>query len=170
MKSFIFRCLEWCNCIVKKNQPVLYSMNNTELHDILQNINYKDTVPFVPPIHYGKVIKVYDGDTITIASVLPNTTSPIYRFSVRLNGIDTPEINGKTSTEKEFARFVRDALYEKIYGKFVELRNVGNEKYGRILAHVYLEGENINQWLIDSNYAVPYDGGTKSIPESWGTM
>jgi endonuclease YncB( thermonuclease family) len=145
-------------------------MNNTELHDILQNINYKDTVPFVPPIHYGKVIKVYDGDTITIASVLPNTTSPIYRFSVRLNGIDTPEINGKTSTEKEFARFVRDALYEKIYGKFVELRNVGNEKYGRILAHVYLEGENINQWLIDSNYAVPYDGGTKSIPESWGTM
>jgi endonuclease YncB( thermonuclease family) len=33
----------------------------------------------------------------------------------------------------------------------VELRNVDNEKYGRILAEVYLENENINQWLVDEN-------------------
>lgn len=166
MGSFIIR---WCGCILKNNPPLLYSMN-TELHDILENIDYNDTTPFVPPIQYGKVIKVYDGDTITIASVLPNTTSPIYRFSVRLNGIDAPEIKGKTPEEKELAICVRDALSEKIYGKIVELRNVGNEKYGRILADVYLEDEHINQWLIDSNYAVPYDGGTKSRPSTWGTL
>ena len=49
----------------------------------LQNIEYGDTRPFVYPIHYGKVIKVYDGDTITIAAKLPNTDGPVYRFSVR---------------------------------------------------------------------------------------
>jgi hypothetical protein len=30
--------------------------------------------------------------------------------------------------------------------------------------------EHINQWLIDSNYAVPYYGRTKTRPSSWGTL
>jgi endonuclease YncB( thermonuclease family) len=141
---------------------------SSDLVNLLENVEYGDTIPFVPPIQYGKVIKVYDGDTITIASVLPNTTEPIYRFSIRLNGIDTPEIRGKTQEEKELAVQVRDALTDKIYGKMVELRNVGNEKYGRVLAEIYLDGENINQWLVDENFAVAYDGGKKHRPASWG--
>ena len=71
---------------------LLYNMNTS----YLDSISYNDTTPFVYPIRYGKVIKVYDGDTITIAARLPNTDGPIYRFSVRLNGIDTPEIRGKS--------------------------------------------------------------------------
>lgn len=135
--------------------------------DYLNSINYKDTIPFVYPIRFGKVIKVYDGDTITIAAKLPNTDGPIYRFSVRLNGIDTPEIRGKSDAEKELAYFVRDALTEKIMGKIVELRNVSNEKYGRILANVYLDEQHINEWLVDENFAVYYDGGKKHRPASW---
>jgi micrococcal nuclease len=127
----------------------------------LDSISYNDTTPFVYPIRYGKVIKVYDGDTITIAAKLPNTDGPIYRFSVRLNGIDTPEIRGKSEAEKELAYFVRDALSEKIMG------NVANEKYGRILADVYLEEQHINGWLVDENFAVYYDGGKKHRPASW---
>ncbi len=147
---------------------ILINNMSSDLAEILQNIEYRDTTPFLAPIYYGKVIKVYDGDTITIASLLPNTTEPIYRFSVRLNGIDTPEIRGKTIAEKELAIYVRDALYEKIYGKMVELRNVANEKYGRVLAEIYLDGENINQWLVEQNFAVAYDGGKKHRPASWG--
>ena len=55
---------------------------------------WKDTMPFIPPISGGVVIKVYDGDTITIASKLPYKKSPLYRFSVRMNGIDAPELKG----------------------------------------------------------------------------
>jgi hypothetical protein len=55
-------------------------------------IKWSDTVPFTVPITGGYVIKVYDGDTITVASKLPFDNSPIYRFSIRLAGIDTPEI------------------------------------------------------------------------------
>jgi micrococcal nuclease len=142
---------------------LLYNMNTS----YLDSISYNDTTPFVYPIRYGKVIKVYDGDTITIAARLPNTDGPIYRFSVRLNGIDTPEIRGKSEAEKELAYFVRDALSEKIMGKIVELRNVANEKYGRILADVYLEEQHINGWLVDENFAVSYDGGKKHRPASW---
>lgn len=169
MKAFLGYYLQCCIPIAKNNHNILYSMS-TELYNILHNIEYKHTIPFVPPIHYGKVIKVYDGDTITIASVLPNTTEPIYRFSVRLNGIDTPEIKGKTPEERELAKHARDALAEKIYGKFVELKNVETEKYGRILADVYIDDEHINKWLIESNFAVPYDGGTKYRPTEWGVL
>lgn len=58
-------------------------------------IKWEDTVEFKFPVPSGKVIKVYDGDTITIASKMPYDNSPLYRFHVRLNGIDTPEIKGK---------------------------------------------------------------------------
>jgi endonuclease YncB( thermonuclease family) len=124
-------------------------------------------VPFVPPVTCGKVIKVYDGDTITIASRLPFTDSPIYKFPVRLLGIDCPEIKGSTETEKNLAKSARDALSSRINGKMVILKNVSTEKYGRLLADVYIDGANMNQWMLDNNYAVKYDGGTKSRPDNW---
>jgi len=43
-------------------------------------IKWEDTTPFVFPISGGQVIKVYDGDTITIASKLPYDSSPLYRL------------------------------------------------------------------------------------------
>ena len=61
----------------------------------LDGIEWKDTVPFVIPIKSGRVIKVYDGDTITIQFRLPYKESPLYKISVRLNGLDCPELKTK---------------------------------------------------------------------------
>jgi endonuclease YncB( thermonuclease family) len=127
------------------------------------------TKPFVPPVVGGRVIKVYDGDTITIASTIPIKKSPLYRFSVRLNGIDTPEIKGSDEIEKRVALIARDALSEKILYKDVELINVQTEKYGRLLAEVVFNGENMNEWMITQRFAVKYDGGTKKSPDNWET-
>ena len=135
---------------------------------IPDNLNPKDLPLFVPPLKTGKVIKVYDGDTITIASKVPGLyNSPIYKFSVRLNGIDTPEMRTKDEDEKEIATLARDALSEKIMGKEIRLENIKTEKYGRVLCDIYLDQSHLNQWLIDQKYALPYDGGTKVIPKSW---
>jgi micrococcal nuclease len=131
------------------------------------DIKWEDTVEFTFPIEGGRVIKVYDGDTITIASKLPFKDSPLYRLSVRLNGIDTPEIKGKTEDEKTAAKITRDALAALILNKVVILKNIQTEKYGRILADVYLGEIYINEWLLKERYAVKYDGGTKKIPTSW---
>lgn len=136
------------------------------------NITYKmlsweDTIPFVAPVTGGQVVKVYDGDTITIASKLPYDSSPMYRFSVRLNGIDTPEIKGKNEEGKTLAKKARDELSKLIMNKEVTLENVQTEKYGRILADVHCEGIHLNNWLVEQRYAVKYDGGTKVIPLSW---
>lgn len=128
--------------------------------DYLNHITYEQTKPFVPTITYCKVIKVYDGDTITVAARLPGDTV-IYRFSVRLAGIDSPEIKSKNPREHERAVFVRDRLHELVYSKIVLLHNVSIEKYGRILADVYLDNLYINQHMIDQKYARSYDGRTK---------
>lgn len=133
------------------------------------NVNWENTQEFKFPITRGKVIKVYDADTITIASKLPYNESPIYRLSVRLNGIDTPEIKGKNveAEEKEMAKKARDYVSNMLLNKFVEIKNIESEKYGRILADVYLNELFVNDLLIKERYAVKYDGGTKIKPTSW---
>lgn len=145
-------------------------MENKEYQDIiasLAGVSYEDTVPFLIPIRFCKVIKVYDGDTITVAAHIPVPNSPLYRFSVRLNGIDTPEIKSKIHAERELAQTARTALSEMILGKVVELRDIANEKYGRILANVYLGPTCVNEWLIENGYAIKYTGGTKERPPEW---
>ena len=132
-------------------------------------IKWEDTVEFTFPITGGKVIKVYDADTITIATRLPFNDSPLYRLSVRLNGIDAPEIKGKdvSDEEKEAAIIVRDVVSKMILHKDVVLKNIQTEKYGRVLADVYIDDMNLNEYLVTHRYAVKYDGGKKVKPESW---
>jgi endonuclease YncB( thermonuclease family) len=131
------------------------------------DIKIEDTVEFTFPIKSGRVIKCYDADTITIASKLPYDASPLYRLSVRLNGIDAPEIKSKCAEEKEVAKEARDFLSNLVLNKEVRLENVESEKYGRILANVYLGDVHLNELLLKERYAVKYDGGTKLKPVSW---
>ena len=148
--------------------PVSDKININYMEDG-SDIKWEDTVEFTFPITGGRVIKVYDADTITIASKLPYNESPMYRLSVRLNGIDTPEIKGKgvSDEEKECAKLARDFVANLALNKFVRLENIQSEKYGRILADVYIGDTHLNEVLIKERYAVKYDGGTKKKPESW---
>jgi hypothetical protein len=109
---------------------------------------------FVPPIHYGKVTKVYTGDTFTIITKIPFLnetieTAYIHSFMIHLDSVAAPKImpmvndNGKNS---------RDALYRKIVGKVVELRDVSCDKHGKIFANVFLENACINEWLLNNDY------------------
>ena len=131
------------------------------------DIKVEDTVEFTFPIKGGRVIKCYDADTITIASKLPYKESPLYRLSVRLTGLDAPEIKGKSEEEKELAKQARDFVSNLILNKYVRLENVESEKYGRILADVYIGDVHLNDLLIRERYAVKYGGGTKLKPTSW---
>ena len=130
------------NCINYKNQ--------TDIKDDSSLISFKTCKVFIPPITSGKVIKVYDGDTITIATKVPGLEgSEVYKFSIRLNGIDTPEIKTKNDEEKKIAKIAQSELYNKIYDKIVTLKNVKLEKYGRLLCDVYCEEIYINDWLLN---------------------
>lgn len=155
-----------CGCFMHTEKDY-EKVKIAKIEEEFRTIEYKDAQNFVFPIEYGKVIKVYDGDTITICSKLPYDNSPIYRLQVRLNGIDSAEIKAHSDIERKKAIDAREALSSLIMGKVVSLKNVGTEKYGRLLADVYYKDTHVNNWMIQHNYAVKYDGGTKVRPKEW---
>jgi endonuclease YncB( thermonuclease family) len=157
------------NYLFRRNTKKQNLDNNIVYMANESDIKWEDTVEFTFPISGGIVIKVYDADTITIASKLPYNESPLYRLSVRLNGIDTPEMKGKgvTDEEKEAAKTARDFVSNLVFNKFVRLENIQTEKYGRILADVFVGDIHLNELLIKQRYAFKYDGGTKIKPTSW---
>ena len=133
----------------------------------MEHIQYKDCKPFIPDIQYGKVIKVYDGDTITIAAKLPYESCPYYRWSVRLKGIDCPEMKSKNMNEKQCAKIAQKTLSDLILNQIVEIKHVELEKYGRVLADVYFQNIHLSSFMIEKKLAVAYNGKTKTPPEDW---
>jgi len=103
----------------------------------------------------------YDGDTCYVtASVLPET---LQKMSVRILGIDTPEIKGKCEKEKELALIGRQTANDLFRSaKTIEFRDLKWDKYGgRVLSNVYLDGNLYSDILIEKGLARPYDGGAK---------
>ena len=85
-------------------QCLTTTCHNSEQRSIPEVIDPRKLPHFVPMLTGGRVIKCYDGDTITIAAYLPFKESELYKFSVRINGIDCPEIKGQTANEKTGAQ------------------------------------------------------------------
>jgi endonuclease YncB( thermonuclease family) len=133
--------------------------------EISQLVN--NSIPFVPQLTEGIVVKVYDGDTITIVSKLPYDSSPLYKFSVRINNIDCPEIKGSKDDEKQCAKIAKQRVSDLILNRKIELCNIGTEKYGRVLADVVIDGQDIGTMLVNERLAFRYNGGTKKRPVSW---
>jgi endonuclease YncB( thermonuclease family) len=127
---------------------------------------WKDTIVFHPPLKKVYVIKVYDGDTITIASKL-SFHSQWYRWSVRIRGIDCPELKSKNIEEKEIAQKAQQFLSNFILHKQVNIHNISKDKYGRLLCDVFFQNKNISDIMIEKKLAVKYFGGKKQVPENW---
>ena len=109
--------------------------------------------------HYkAEVVSVYDGDTIRVIIDLgfgfSNRGSRGKGTSIRLYGINTPEVRG---VERPEGLIAKKALLDLIEGKTVTLRTIKDKtgKYGRYLGIIILEdGTNVNDWLVDNGYAV----------------
>lgn len=107
----------------------------------------------------AKVVSIYDGDTVKVVFKI---FGEFFKFNCRLINIDTPEIRCKCKIQKKYGYVVRDKLREKILNKVVKINCHEFDKYGRLLIEIIYDNSNINQWMIDYNYAFQYDGGTKS--------
>lgn len=111
------------------------------------------------------VTKVVDGDTIEVDIDLGFGVWHCNQ-RVRLNGIDTPESRTTDKEEK-----VRGELSKKKLKELIEMKSVKiitaidpNEKFGRILGTIVTkDGINVNEWLVENNYAVAYKGQNKEL-------
>lgn len=108
-----------------------------------------------------KFVRNYDGDTFTadISSVHPLLGDKI---TVRVNGIDTPEMNADKPCERQ-AAFRAQQEAEKVLAdaRRIDLRNVKRDKYFRVLADVSVDGKSLAEHLLRARMAVPYDGQAK---------
>lgn len=94
-----------------------------------------------PPPDESVVIRVYDGDTVTIASGDP----------VRLRWVNTPELRPMEA----FAEEARDLAASFVAGKLVQL-NYGDpvrDGYGRLIADVIINGVSLEEKLLEAGFA-----------------
>ena len=83
-------------------------------------------------------------------------------MSIRINGIDTPELRGKCDKEKQLAKLAKHFTVERLRAaKSVVLKNIKRGKYFRLIADVYVNGVNLGEQLIKQGHAVKYTGKTK---------
>ena len=112
----------------------------------------------------SKVISVYDGDTfrVDIDSLPPIVGKNI---PIRLNGVDTPEIQGKCQYEQDLALKTRDFVRKRLANaKEIKLTKLQRGKYFRVVADVMVDGVSLEKVLLDNELAYKYTGGKKS---SW---
>ena len=95
---------------------------------------------FADTIHQGKVIKIADGDTLTL---LVDSK----QLKIRLSEIDTPE------RKQPFGTRVKQALSELAFGKRARVVEVAVDRYGRIVGRVCVEDTDVNRELVARGYA-----------------
>jgi endonuclease YncB( thermonuclease family) len=89
----------------------------------------------------GKVVRVSDGDTITI---LDATNA---QNKVRLNKIDAPE------KKQAFGEVSRKHLASMVAGKIVNVEWAKKDKYGRILGDITIGTTNVNLRMVQDGLA-----------------
>lgn len=92
----------------------------------------------------GKVVSVYDGDTITVLSEQNK------QIKVRLAEIDAPE------KAQPFGEKSKQALSYLVFGKTVKVDIHNVDRYKRNVSTVYLDGRNVNREMVLNGYAYVY--------------
>ena len=100
----------------------------------------------------GRVVRVADGDTITVLAPATGTTGvpSVAELKIRLNGIDAPE------SHQAFGQKSRERLAHYVSGKDVAVKWKSEDKYGRILGTVWLGSTDINLQMLRDGFAWHY--------------
>lgn len=121
---------------------------------------------FDPYIYSAFITKVYDGDG-SFKALVDLGMGHTVKKSIRLNGLDTPEIRGR---QKAAGKIVRNYVRSLILGQDVIIRTHKDRTghYGRLLADIFIPLEShthlsLGANLLDLKFAKPYDGGKKEL-------
>jgi micrococcal nuclease len=109
----------------------------------------------------ARLVEITDGDSFkAVAAVWPGMEINV---TVRLRGLDAPELRGKCFRERRLAKRARHRLAQLLDAGEIRLVNVsGGKYYGRVLADVVLaDGRDISAMMLESGFAVPYAGGKR---------
>lgn len=90
----------------------------------------------------GQVVRVADGDTITIL------TAERQQIKVRLAEVDAPE------KKQAFGQRAKDFTESLVAGKMVSVQTRDIDRYGRTVGEVFLlDGRSVNRLLVENGFA-----------------
>ena len=128
---------------------------------------------------WGKVLSIYDGDTLTIGI---RVWGQNFSCKIRMLGYDSPEMKPRLNIKNrdEEIRKAHEAkdFLDNLIGDdrmvWVEFKEF--DKYGRALGNLYNSDPNgctgnqisFNQQMINAGHGYPYEGGTKKKQEIVG--
>lgn len=108
------------------------------------------------------ITKVVDGDTVR-ANVDLGFRIWVNDETFRLYGIDAPETRAYagrevSEAEKKRGQESKKVLKNLLEGRAVSLCTIRDKrgKYGRYLARIFVDGLDVNEWMVKKGYAVPY--------------
>jgi micrococcal nuclease len=93
----------------------------------------------------GVVTHVSDGDTVWVQPLQGGEA-----YKVRLLGIDAPEICQPWGPQ------ARQALTEVLQGQVVDVQGRARDMYGRLLAQLSRQGQDVGAWMVAQGYAWSY--------------
>jgi endonuclease YncB( thermonuclease family) len=96
------------------------------------------------PKHIWRVVGVTDGDSITCL------TPEKQQVKIRMNAIDAPERG------QPFANKSKQALSDMVFGKDVEVEDLGTDKYKRTIGRVTVSGLDVNHEMVAKGMAWQY--------------
>jgi len=134
----------------------------------LANLTYSNTDEVTYNFTEAKVLKVYDGDSLTIGAYYDQGFK---KFNVRIFGIDCDELRGGNSITRENGLRAKKYVEKLVLGKLVKIEVLNNkiidgkklrEKFGRLLAKITTpEGHDLGDELFIAGLARRYYGGRK---------
>lgn len=104
------------------------------------------------------VDRILDGDTFQV--IVKEHPPELQKIKVRILSLDTPELKGKCEKEKLLALEAKQFLQTLLpSGSTVSLENIKFDKFGgRILATVFISGQNISSAIKENKLGVNYFG------------
>lgn len=105
----------------------------------------------------AQTIKIVDGDTIHINNIK-------YRF----HGIDAPEMKQMCKQNNQQIKcgvLARNALVKKIGNQNVRCKKITIDRYKRIIAECFVNGESLSKHLVRNGYAFAYRRYSKQFIE-----
>lgn len=112
-----------------------------------------------------RVLRIIDGDTIEIeATYLPPELGK--KLLVRVLGVDTPEKGFRAQCKDENLLSLKAKLFtEQLIrnANTIDVKIKSWDKYGgRVLGEVIIDGRSLSTLLIQSKFAIPYNGEKKT--------
>lgn len=134
-------CAVWCGVVA-------YSIDrerDREREAEQQGFEHVDGPAQNPLVHGKQIVETFtarvigltDGDTI---KVLNDSNEQI---KVRLDCIDCPEL------DQPHGKKAKQATSELVFGRTVEILSTGNDRYGRVLAFVVVDGVDVCEDLVE---------------------